>query len=386
MTTAAVPPPVESPPLSPLRELLSLALPTILQMASYTLMQFVDVWILARAGLGDIAPTAATQAGMIAFSVISLGMGVEFVVNTFVSQSFGRGDHRAAGQYLWQGIWFALGYSLLVLPLILFARGIFLRFGHDAELAGLEGAYLRIVMMAAVLKLTAVAVEQFLLAVNRPNAVAVASFIAVAVNAVTAWFLVKVRHGGVPASAVAQNVGVGVELLVVCGMALQPSIRREFASTDFRFRPAAFAELIKIGIPSGVQIVAEVGAWCAFTVWVIAAFHADAMAANVYVFKYMSVSFMPAFGMSVAVTALVGRYTGMGRPDTARARAHLGFFVTAVYMVGCGIILFSFRGPLMRLFTADCWSSPPSTSSSTPCTSFTTEPSAVSVTRWSPRW
>ena len=85
----------------------------------------------------------------------------------------------------------------------------------------------------------------------------------------------------------------------------------------------------------------------------MAPFDTNAMAANIFVFKYMSVSFMPAFGMSVAVTALVGRYTGMGRPDLARARAHLGFFLTATYMIGCGLVLFLARRPLMRLFTDD---------------------------------
>ena len=47
-------------------------------------------------------------------------------------------------------------------------------------------------------------------------------------------------------------------------------------------------------------------------------FGTKAMAANTFMFRYMTVSFMPAFGLSVAVTALVGRYIGRGRPDIAR--------------------------------------------------------------------
>ena len=106
MSEVAVPI-LETPPLAsvhPLRELLALAGPTVAQMASYTLMQFIDTWILARTH-NDLAYTAAATAGMLAFSVISLGMGVMFVVNALVSQSFGRGNHRECGRYLWQGIW-----------------------------------------------------------------------------------------------------------------------------------------------------------------------------------------------------------------------------------------------------------------------------------------
>src|SRR5947209_9133419 len=98
----------------PLRELLALAAPTVAQMASYTLMQFIDTWMLAHAtrAQGVVAPTAAANGGILAFACISLGMGVMFVVNTLVSQAFGRGDRAVAGQYLWQGIWFGVLFAV----------------------------------------------------------------------------------------------------------------------------------------------------------------------------------------------------------------------------------------------------------------------------------
>src|SRR3954469_2790209 len=106
---------------SGLRELLALAAPTVAQMASYTVMQFIDTWLLSHYGsnkLTGLEPTAASNAGLFAFSLISLGFGAMFVVNTLVSQSYGRGDKPACGRYLWQGIWFAVIYAVLLLPLI----------------------------------------------------------------------------------------------------------------------------------------------------------------------------------------------------------------------------------------------------------------------------
>jgi MATE family multidrug resistance protein len=78
-----------------------------------------------------------------------------------------------------------------------------------------------------------------------------------------------------------------------------------------------------------------------------------AMAANMFTFRFMSVSFMPAIGIGTAVTALVGRYIGMGRFDLAEQRAHLGFKVNAIYMLTCGLFFLIFRHELMRLFTDD---------------------------------
>ncbi len=91
--------------------------PTIAQMASYTVMQFIDTWMLSR--LGVIPPTAAGNAGIFAFAVISFGMGVLFLVNTLVSQKFGSKDYAHCGQSMWQGIWFSFAHiHRLLLPFL----------------------------------------------------------------------------------------------------------------------------------------------------------------------------------------------------------------------------------------------------------------------------
>src|SRR5262249_2845942 len=101
----------------PLRELLGLAIPTVMQMASYTTMQFIDTWMLAKA-VGTAAPAAVSQAGGMSFSFLSFGIGTVMVVNTLVSQNYGQRNYAHCGRYLWQGIWFGIAYAVLMLPLI----------------------------------------------------------------------------------------------------------------------------------------------------------------------------------------------------------------------------------------------------------------------------
>ncbi len=91
---------------APLVELLRLAGPTVLQMASYTLMQFIDTYLLARLGVLDAA--AGAMSGLFAFAMICFGIGVLQLVNTLASQNYGRGEFGHCGRYLWQGVWFGL--------------------------------------------------------------------------------------------------------------------------------------------------------------------------------------------------------------------------------------------------------------------------------------
>src|SRR6185312_7834600 len=109
----------------------------------------------------------------------------------------------------------------------------------------------------------------------------------------------------------------------------------------------------RVGVPSGLQIAADVLAWSLFSVWVMGQFGTYAMAANTFMMRYMVLSFMPAFGISTAITALVGRYIGAGKPDVAVQRANLGFKVTAIYMVTCGLVFLVARNRLIHLFTSD---------------------------------
>jgi MATE family multidrug resistance protein len=339
----------------PVAELLALAAPTVAQMASYTLMQFIDTLMLSR--IGQTEATAASNSGLVAFSIISFGIGVLWVVNTLVSQAFGRKDCAECGRYLWQGLWFGLLMSVLLLPLLPVAPHMFRAIGHEPGLASNEAKYIQIVLAATVLKMIGTTFWQFLLAVDRPVAVMVATICGVSVNAVAAWAMLfghfGIRPMGIAGAAWGQNIGVFVEMSLLILFAMRANLRRLYNVLDWRPRWAHMKTLVVVGIPSGLQITADVLAWSLFGIWVMAQFGTEAMAANTFMLRYMVLSFMPAFGISTAITALVGRYIGRGQPDVAVKRANLGFALTAIYMVTCGLFFFFARHMLIHLFTSD---------------------------------
>jgi MATE family multidrug resistance protein len=342
-------------PRRPMVELLTLAAPTVAQMASYTVMQFIDTWMLAR--LGTTAPTAAANSGMMAFSVIGFGMGSLWIVNTLASQSFGRRDFHQCGRYLWQGVWFAIVYVIALLPAILLAHAMFTAFGHPRDVVPMEATFYRISLAGAIFKLLATAFGQFLLAIDRPRAVLWAAVFGVGVNVVAAWAMVLGHLGfhsmGVAGSAWATNIGTAFEMSFLIAAAVRPAVRHTYNVMDWRPRTQEMRSLLRFGLPSGLQWVMDILAWSLFTNVVIGVLGPAAMAANTFMMRYMVVSFMPAIGLSTAVTALVGRYIGAGQPDVAIRRTHLGFAVTATWQIGCGVLFFLGRHTLLKIFTDD---------------------------------
>jgi MATE family multidrug resistance protein len=348
--------PADTPPVRPIRELLTLALPTIAQMASYTVMQFADTLQLAM-GAGDTAATAAGMAGFMVFAAMSWGWGAILVVNTLVSQSIGAGNQHAAGRYMWQGVWFALVVGVLLLPTSLFSAAALRAFGHSPDVVRYGQQYYNIEILWSPLRLAGLAVGQFLLAIGKPRVTLIAAVIAATTDVLMNYVFITGRFGmpalGVAGAAWSTNAAVTLELAIMVAYCSRRWIRETYQVWRWRFHRAAMGQLVRLGVPGGFQIVAEVVAWLLFCVWIMNRFGQSAVVANNYMMQYMKVSFMPAFGLSAAVTALVGRYLGMGRLDLARQRAHLGFKVAATYMLACGAVFFLGRNTFIGLFSAD---------------------------------
>ena len=72
-----------------LREILHLALPIIVSMASATVMGFIDTWMVALVGTAEVA--AAMPASIIAYTLTALPLGIAQCVSTFTAQALGRG-------------------------------------------------------------------------------------------------------------------------------------------------------------------------------------------------------------------------------------------------------------------------------------------------------
>ena len=340
----------------PLAELLFLALPTVAQMASYTAMQFADALQLAI-GAGDAAATAAGMGGFMVFTTMSLAFGALLVVNTLVSQAIGAGNQDVGGRYMWQGVWCAVAFGLLVMPTVLVSRPVLASFGHSAEIVALGGRYYDIEVVWTPVRLAGLSVAQFLLATGRPRVTLAAALCATSLDVLMNFVFITGRFGmpalGVAGAAWSTNAAVTLELLIMAAYCCRPVMRQTYGLWRWRPHGPSMRQLVAIGVPGGFQMLAEVLAWFLFCVWVMNRFGQAAVTANNYMMQFMKLSFMPAFGLGAAVTALVGRYLGMGRLDLARHRAHLGFKVTAAYMLVCGACFFFGRNQFIGLFSDD---------------------------------
>jgi len=347
----------EHAPDRPLAELLKVAGPTVATMTSYTMMQFVDKWMVSR--VDPLLVGAQGDGGLAAWVPIAVAMGCVTVINTYVSQNLGAGRPERGAAYAWNGIWIALAYWLVLLvPYGFLMEGVFRAAGRTEAQAALASSYGSILVFGAGITMATRAVSQFFYGMQKASVVMVAGVVANIVNLALTYALVFGKFGlpamGLKGSAIGTVLATCVELAIPMAVFLGAKMNAKYG-TRGAWRPSwkHVKDLLRLGWAGGLMFGNEMLCWGVFMVYLVGHFGPRHSTAGWIAHQYMSLSFMPAVGISVAVTATVGKCLGMGRPDLAANRAWLGLTVSAVYMVVCGGLFIVFREPMVRLFITE---------------------------------
>lgn len=348
---------------SPALEILRVALPAIVTMLSYVVMQFVDTLIVARLEPGAIA--AVGNGGIFAFVLGSFMFGMLGIINTFVSQNYGAGRPEKGAAYAWNGLWLCLAAWLFVMlpaaalwPMIDTGVRAVLSIEGDPGVRANAFVYGRILLLGMVFVLAARGLSHYFYGIHRAQWVMGAAIIANAINIPASmglvygwWGLPRLEIAG---AAIGTVIGSVVEIAILMGVFLGPKFAREL-KTRCGWRPslAHIKDIWRLGWPAGLMLGNELCCWWLFMGFIVADFGKAHNDAAWIVLRYMHVSFMPAVGLSMAVTAVVGKVVGAGRSDLATNRMMLGLSMAVAYMGACAIAMVVFREYFVGVFAEE---------------------------------
>lgn len=337
--------------------MLKLAGPMIVTTISFTIMQFVDRFMVSR--LGTDALAAILPAGMVSFLPGSFAIGVMVSVSTFVSQSLGREAIRDCSSYCWQAIYMGLIYFLVVIVVMWpSASFIFRIMGQPDEIIGMEVVYFRIMLYAQAVSVFIWCSSQFFMGIHRPIITMYAALCGQVVNVAANYVLIFGKFG-FPAMGIA-GAGWGTFIGVVVGagirmtMFLNGDINSKFEcrrTTKIDFEK--MKDLLKVGLPAGFELMTNVAFWGAVLFGLVGKFGKEALAATSAVFACTNVSVMPIVGIASALTAAVGKAIGAGRKNTAIKQTRVCLKIALTYMGLTGLCFFVFRDPIMKFWSSD---------------------------------
>jgi MATE family multidrug resistance protein len=325
---------MNSPFRTELRQLIRLATPLAAAQAGTQIMGLVDLAVLGRLGAREFG--AAGLGNAIFFTISMLGIGLTLGVDPMISQALGAGDAVRARHVMWQGIWVALGVTaVLTIPLL--AAPLLLPLFDVAEpLRPIATQFLLVRTAGLAPMLLFFVVRAYLQSQHITRPMVIAMLIGNVFNFVFDVVLVfgwgPFPRMGAAGAALSTDLGALLQLVIVAWTVKSIHLQPHDAAVLHHPRWPEIRQAIRIGLPIGTQMAAELGV---FVLVGLLAGHLGEidLAAHQLVLGFASLTFTIALGVAAAGAVRVG--LAVGARDHARTRT-AGF---AAICGGIGIML-----------------------------------------------
>ncbi len=335
-----------------LRSLLSLAIPIVAANLLQSGYQLIDAFWVGRLGGAAVAAVSVSFPAM--FLMSALGIGLAMAGSTLTAQYRGAGNDamvsHVAGQTL--NMVTALSLSLSVLgyagsPILLRLMGV----APDVY-AGALG-FLRVSFVALLFNFSFFVFQSIMRGIGRPTLPVYIVLATVILNfALDPLFIFgwgPVPGYGVMGAALAtlstQALAAATGMVVLGAGRHGILVKGRDFIPDFAFMKRA----LYLGAPASVEQSARALALMVLT-FLIASFGTRTTAAYGVGVNIVQVVMIPAFGLSMAISALVGQNIGAGQIDRAARIARLGAELAFAILTGIGIIVFLFAPAFAAFF------------------------------------
>ncbi len=320
------------------RDVIRVALPLMISTLSYSVMQFCDRVFLTWYSATSVA--AAMPAAVMAWAMLSFPMGVGLYTSVFVAQYFGAEQNRRIGQVVWHGMILGTLFLPLFVAAILWPATVFQWAGHSTELTALEADYLGFISYGSIAQVYGAILAGFFIGQGRTSIVMAVDVLAAALNILLDWLLifgVTWSHGpgieplGIRGTAIATSLALWIKVFVMLWMMLRRRERQRFSLlATGRIQFALLWRMLRFGSSSGWQMLIECLGIAVFSLMIGNLGEVPAAATTLAISVNMLV-FVPVWGLSTAVSTLVGQQIGKARSDLAQRATWTALTIGLVY-------------------------------------------------------
>ena len=329
-------------------ELLSLALPIMIETVLQTLLGTTDTYFAGQ--LTDAAISGISVTNVVMNIFISFFAAVSIGTTALLSRNYGKKDliqtAHCMSQSILLGILLGIGVGLFSL---LFHEPILRLSGADHLILSYARPYYLIVAVPCVFLCLQQVLSSCLRAVKDTKTPMYATGFANILNIVLDIFFIQLKFG-VVGLALATTISRFVGMLILLYQLKSHNRQLPFEKSGFKPDRAVIQSLLQTGIPAGTEkLIMRVGQLVYNGM--ILSIGANAYVAHNIAGTIESYSYIPAMGFGLAVSSLVGISLGEKSPKKAMTSTWMAYLLSAVCMVFIGLIFYYFSLPLAALFT-----------------------------------
>lgn len=328
-----------------LRKNILLSGPVVIGQLGHIMVGVADSLMVGRLGVVPLA--GATFAGTFYHILMLFGIGVSYAITPMVAATDPK-DKPKILRYLQDG--FVLNIVLgLLLFFISWITSFFLEhFGQEPEVVVAARPYLLIMCASIVPLMIFQTFRQYAEGLSDTVNPMVVSIFANILNVGLNYLLI---YGKLGAPALGLN-GAGYATLIsrIVMFALMIwLVRKKWTGFKLKFDWPGIRQLLRLGLPSGLQYVFEVGAFATSAI-MVGWISAEALAAHNIALNLAAISYMAATGLAAASTIRIGNQMGLKDRKNLRMAGFSSFGLVVAFMSICGVIFIVFRNVLPALY------------------------------------
>ncbi|MBT8077517.1 MAG: MATE family efflux transporter [Gammaproteobacteria bacterium] len=340
-----------------IRGLMRIAGPLLVNFIAVAAIHFADAVMSGRIGPETMAAVAVGGSlWMVGFTAC---LGIVMSVSPIVSRRFGAGEFSTIGRYTRQGLILGQLMALIQLALVqLFIEPVLVALGISEEFRELTVGYVKAISWG----LPAIAgflVFRFTtegIGFTRP--IMYISLLSVLTN-VAGNYIFMFGKFGVPAMGavgcgISSAITMWVMLIAIAGyMYRHPRYRPlEIFHMMTRVRLPLIREMLALGVPIAITMLAETGLFSAVSV-LMGTRGATVAASHQIALNVTSTIFMIPLALSGAITVRVGHALGAKDAAAARYSGWIGIGIAGTFMFCSAIAVLIFREAVVGIYSPD---------------------------------
>lgn len=335
-----------------LNSLLALAIPIVLANMLQTAYQLTDAFWVGR--LGEAAVAAVALSFPVMFLIFSLGGGLAIAGTILVAQYRGKGHQHQVDYFAAQTLLMMFFVSVVLTIVGYFITPAIIRLmGAAPEVFPSAVSYLQISFLGMIAVFGSFVFQSLMRGVGDVKTPLFIVLFTVILN----FFLDPLfifGYGPVPAfgvggAAVATVITEGLAALVGFSMLFSGTYGIHIKVPNLRPHFTVVKKMFLLGFPSSIdQSLRALG--FIFMVVLVASFGTTVIAAYGIGMRILGFIIIPALGLSIATSTLVGQNMGAGKIARAEKISTLSTMLGFVALTGIGVLIFLFARPLSAFF------------------------------------
>lgn len=319
------------------RAVLALAGPFMLNSAVQAVLNLTDTWFIGRISIDAMAAIGAVYWLVLVFVLLLGGVGI--AVQTLVAQAYGGRRKARAAQAAWIAQWAALLTAPLFFAAACLGPWLLAPFDLDPEVERLALEFWTPRLGGAPLGVALWAALGFFNGIARPRITLAITVLVAVLNAVFNQLFIFEWGWGIGGSAWGTNAAQAVGCVIALGAFCGRDFNREFRSRlMWRLRWRKLVQQFALGFPMGLLYAADLLGIAIFQIMTVRLGSVDGAATQI-VMMMTSIAYLPAVGIAMTGTTLVGQSIGAGDRQWAMRVGNSTIALAVAYMAFIGIVL-----------------------------------------------